>query len=50
MTASNDQPKKNYNRKPSSKKKANKKPSKYDEKVAVNASFEELVKILVTPK
>lgn len=50
MAASKEPSNKNNQRKPSSKKKAIKKHSKYDEKVVVNATFEELIKVLVTPK
>lgn len=49
MAASKDTPKKNHQRKASTKKKASKKPSKYDEKFIINGTFEELVKELVTP-
>lgn len=41
---------KNHKRKTSSKKKSTKKLSKYDEKIIINGSFEELVKELITPK
>jgi len=42
---------KKHPRKPSqSKRKRIKKPSKYDEKIVVNASFEELMKELVPPE
>jgi hypothetical protein len=50
MAASKDTTKKNHQRKASSKKKAAKKPSKYDEKIIVSGTFEELVKELITPK
>lgn len=50
MAASKEPLKNNYKRKPLSKDKVIKKPSKYDEKIVVNATFEELVKALVTPK
>ncbi|MFT3909938.1 MAG: hypothetical protein QM737_10965 [Ferruginibacter sp.] len=50
MAVSKESTNKNKHSKSSPKKKVVKKPSKYDEKVVVNATFEELIKELVTPK